>query len=354
MFMNRAAKALLPASMTDRRSGRDRRNSVREMTARLAALESSQAMLELSPVGLVLEVNPAFARLLATTEEALRGRPLAELLAPEDGAGAAWRQAADRLARGETFATRLRPLPGRGVPALLELAVTPVSGDEGVVARSLALARDVSAEVAQQQAAQQLALALDAASVALMVIDRDFVVTRLNRAAQELLTRHAGEFGKIWPGFDPARILGVPVDLLPGHPGQQRRMLGDASKLPYRTDLSVGEVKLALTVQASHDLVGGHDGYVVEWIEVTELRTQQGQLAAIDKAQAVIEFGLDGRVLHANANFLAALGYTLEEIRGQHHAMFVEPAYRQSPEYRAFWEKLSRGEYDAGQYQRIG
>ena len=80
----------------------------------------------------------------------------------------------------------------------------------------------------------------------------------------------------------------------------------------------------------------------------------EGQLAAISKAQAVIEFSLDGRILHANANFLATLGYSLEEIKGQHHSLFVDPAQRNNMEYRLFWEKLGRGEYDAGQYKRIG
>ena len=79
----------------------------------------------------------------------------------------------------------------------------------------------------------------------------------------------------------------------------------------------------------------------------------EGQIAAINKAQAVIEFSLDGKILHANDNFLHALGYTLDEVKGQHHSMFAEPAYRSTPEYAAFWEKLGRGEYDAGQYKRI-
>jgi methyl-accepting chemotaxis protein len=79
-----------------------------------------------------------------------------------------------------------------------------------------------------------------------------------------------------------------------------------------------------------------------------------GMINAINRVQAVIEFGLDGKILHANENFLKALGYSLEEIKGNHHSMFVDAAYRQSPDYRLFWEKLGRGEYDAGQYKRIG
>jgi methyl-accepting chemotaxis protein len=78
-----------------------------------------------------------------------------------------------------------------------------------------------------------------------------------------------------------------------------------------------------------------------------------GQIAAIGKSQAVIEFGLDGIILNANANFLNVLGYSLDEVKGKHHSMFVETAYRQSPEYKLFWERLGRGEYDAGQYKRI-
>jgi methyl-accepting chemotaxis protein len=77
------------------------------------------------------------------------------------------------------------------------------------------------------------------------------------------------------------------------------------------------------------------------------------QVAAIDRSQAVIEFSMDGRILSANENFLAVTGYSLDEVRGQHHSLFVEPGHRSSDEYRRFWEKLGRGEYDAGRYRRL-
>ena len=84
------------------------------------------------------------------------------------------------------------------------------------------------------------------------------------------------------------------------------------------------------------------------------LADMKGQIEAISKAQAVIEFKLDGTILHANENFCKTLGYTLDEIKGKHHSLFAEPAYAASGEYRQFWEKLNRGEYDSGQYKRIG
>jgi methyl-accepting chemotaxis protein len=78
-----------------------------------------------------------------------------------------------------------------------------------------------------------------------------------------------------------------------------------------------------------------------------------GKVAAISKAQAMIEFALDGTILTANANFLAAVGYDLHEVEGQHHRMFVDPAEREGEEYRAFWAALRRGEFQAAEFRRI-
>lgn len=79
-----------------------------------------------------------------------------------------------------------------------------------------------------------------------------------------------------------------------------------------------------------------------------------GQINAIRKSQAVIEFALDGTVQWANENFLTTLGYRLDEITGKHHSMFVEPVERNSPDYAEFWKALNRGEYQARQFKRIG
>jgi methyl-accepting chemotaxis protein len=92
-------------------------------------------------------------------------------------------------------------------------------------------------------------------------------------------------------------------------------------------------------------------------VDITEQMLAQadanGQVAAISKAQGVAEFELDGTIRAANDNFLRIMGYTLDEVRGKDHSMFVEPSVRESAEYRGLWEKLGRGEYDASQYKRI-
>jgi methyl-accepting chemotaxis protein len=89
-------------------------------------------------------------------------------------------------------------------------------------------------------------------------------------------------------------------------------------------------------------------------VDEREFENMRGQLAAINRVQAVIEFALDGTILTANQNFLAVMGYNLDEIKGRHHSMFVDADYRASNEYRSFWERLGRGDFEAGQYKRIG
>ncbi|HWA75494.1 MAG TPA: PAS domain-containing methyl-accepting chemotaxis protein [Polyangiaceae bacterium] len=85
-----------------------------------------------------------------------------------------------------------------------------------------------------------------------------------------------------------------------------------------------------------------------------ELNDLRGQLAAIGRSQAVIEFEMDGTIIAANQNFLDALGYRLEEIRGQHHSMFVEPTQRATLEYKQFWADLGKGNFRSAEYKRIG
>jgi len=115
-------------------------------------------------------------------------------------------------------------------------------------------------------------------------------------------------------------------------------------------------------LQASYNPVLDPDGNPVRVIkfatDVTDAKLKaaeyEGMIRAINRAQAVIEFGLDGTVLGANDNFLQIFGYTLDEIIGQHHRIFCDPGYAESPDYAQFWQRLARGEYDADEFKRIG
>jgi methyl-accepting chemotaxis protein len=91
--------------------------------------------------------------------------------------------------------------------------------------------------------------------------------------------------------------------------------------------------------------------------DITAIKKQsaedKGKLEALSRAQAIIEFTPSGEILTANENFLATLGYSLSEIVGRHHAMFCEPAYAKSAEYKAFWGDLANGLFAADQFTRI-
>nr|WP_295886328.1 methyl-accepting chemotaxis protein [uncultured Devosia sp.] len=124
----------------------------------------------------------------------------------------------------------------------------------------------------------------------------------------------------------------------------------------------VGKGGREVWIQASYNPVFDANGKLSRVVKIASDVTAQklaaadaqGQLAAIAKSQAVIEFNMAGEVLTANANFCAALGYQLSEIQGRHHRMFVEPSYANSDEYRRFWDGLGRGEYQAAEYLRLG
>jgi methyl-accepting chemotaxis protein len=114
-------------------------------------------------------------------------------------------------------------------------------------------------------------------------------------------------------------------------------------------------------LRASYNPVLDKSGKPVRVVKFATDVTQQtldraefeGKIRAIDRVQAVIEFELDGTIITANENFLRIFGYRLEDVVGKHHRLFCDPGYAESPEYAQFWQRLSRGEYDAGEFKRL-
>ena len=174
--------------------------------------------------------------------------------------------------------------------------------------------------------------ALDRVSTAIMLTDRDLRITYLNETGKQMLLQYAEHFRRLWAGFNPDDPIGACVDVFQEDPSQRRRLLEDASALAHRASIQVGPVTFALQMHANLDAGGNCVGAMLEWSDVTELRENAARLESIDKAQASIEFSLDGTILSANQNFLSAIGYSLDEIRGRHHSVFVEASYRDSSE----------------------
>ncbi len=199
-------------------------------------------------------------------------------------------------------------------------------------------------------------LATDAITANVLVADANFTITYLNRALAEFLKQAEADIRKDLPGFNVAKLIGSSIDVFHKKPEHQRRMLQHL-KAAHHATISVGGRSFDLIATPLMDDNGGRVGFVVEWADAT-VRLQNleyaAQAAAIGRAQAVIEFTMDGTVITANENFLHAIGYTLAEIKGRHHSMFVEPSARDGAPYREFWAKLNRGEFQSGEFKRIG
>lgn len=115
-------------------------------------------------------------------------------------------------------------------------------------------------------------------------------------------------------------------------------------------------------IEASYNPIMDRNGKVVSVtkfaIDVSKKHLKsmdhEGQIAAINRSQATIEFQPDGTIVSANDNFLDAMGYSLAEIQGKHHRMFVDPEFAKTSEYLTFWDNFKSGEPSVGQFKRIG
>lgn len=203
-----------------------------------------------------------------------------------------------------------------------------------------------------------MAKALDGAVTAVMMIDRDFNITYANQSTLDMLSEHEDTLKQIFPGFSVKGLVGANIDAFHKNPHHQRQLLSDPANLPYNTDVKVGPLAFRLNVTAMYDDGGSYVGNMLEWHDVTEEKLRHadihGQFDALNKVMGVISFNMDGTIIDINDNFLEVVGYSREEVVGQHHRMFAEPELASSPAYAEFWAKLNRGEFDSGEYKRVG
>lgn len=199
-------------------------------------------------------------------------------------------------------------------------------------------------------------MAAKTVSANLMVADNNLNIVYMNDAVTDLLRAAESDLKKELPHFNVATLVGTNIDVFHKNPEHQRKMLASLTAV-HRAMIQIGGRKFDLVATPLKNEDGSRAGVVVEWSDAS-VRLQNldfgAQVAAANRSQAVIEFAMDGTILSANENFLHTLGYTLNEIQGKHHGMFVPPAERDSPAYREFWAALNRGEFQAAEYKRIG
>jgi methyl-accepting chemotaxis protein len=333
----------------------ERQNSKSIAAGILTAIDTSYAYIEFDPSGHVLKANGNFCKLLGYTESEVVGKHHRTLV---DGAHAnspAYREFWDALNAGHTHVDVFKRITKAGQEVWIQATYAPVKDDQGRVVKVIKIATDVTATKldaanwrGQVDAIGKSQAVIEFSMDGKVLTANENFLQALGYSLAEIQGQHHSMF------VDPAFRASTEYRLFWDKLGR-----GEYDAGQYKR---IGKGGREVWIQAAYNPIFDLNGKPFKVVKyATDITAERllaadmsGQIVAIGKAQAVIEFGLDGKVLSANDNFLNTLGYTLSEIQGQHHSLFVDPAYRASPEYKMFWDKLGRGEHDAGQYRRIG
>jgi len=179
---------------------------------------------------------------------------------------------------------------------------------------------DITEELAKANHVARLQGSIDSSMQAVMMVDRDFIVTYVNQATMNLLSKYQMQFSAVFPGFNAQAIIGTCIDTFHKNPAHQRQMLADPSNLPYQTDISVGDLKFQLNVSATMDNEGNYVGNSLEWSDVTEVRKKELDVArlqsAVDGAQANLMIcDLDLVITYANPSVVQMLAGRADKLR---------------------------------------
>ncbi len=223
----------------------------------------------------------------------------------------------------------------------VEVPYTSRRDEIGDMARTVEVVRSTVVE------STRMKLALHNASANMMLADNDLNIIYLNPAIIGFLREAEPAIKKDLPQFGIDNLIGKNIDIFHKNPAHQRGMLAKLNET-FKTSIAIGGRNFNLLANPIFGKAGERLGYMVEWVD----GMAEGIVGAVNRAQAMIEFEIDGTIVKANDNFLKTTGYTLDEIRGKHHRMFCDSSVTDSADYIKFWEGLARGEFQQGDFAR--
>jgi methyl-accepting chemotaxis protein len=325
-----------------------------DLSAVYQALNKVQAIIEFELDGTVISANENFLRMFGYDLDEIVGKHHRIFCDPgyaeSPEYGAFWQ----KLGQGEYVAAEFKRLAKGGEEIWLQASYNPIFDKDGKPVKVVKFATNVTTSKLQTAEYEGKVEAISRAQ-AVIELELDGTVISANE--------------------NFLRIFGYSLDEIVGKHHRIFCDPGYAESPEYAEfwhKLGRGEYHAAefkrlakggkeIWLQASYNPIFDMDGKPVKVVkfamDVTAVKLQnaefEGKVQAISRAQAVIEFELDGTVISANENFLRIFDYSLDEIVGKHHQIFCDPGYAESPEYAEFWQKLGRGEYDAGEFKRI-
>ncbi len=331
------------------------RNRNAEFEAKLIAVGKTQAVIEFQLDGTIITANENFLAATGYQLDEIQGQHHRMFCDPEYAKSSEYKTFWKNLAKGEFVSGEFQRFGNEGQEIWINASYNPVLDASGKPVKVVKFATDIT-ETRNRNAEFEAKLIAVGKTQAVIEFQLDGTIITAN---ENFLAATGYQLDEIQ--------------------GQHHRMFCDpkyAKSSEYKTfwkNLAKGEFVSGefqrfgnegqeIWINASYNPVLDASGKPVKVVkfatDVTETRNRnaefEAKLSAVGKVQAVIEFQLDGTIITANENFLAATGYELNELQGQHHRMFCAPEYTESSEYKAFWEKLGRGEFVSGEFRRFG
>ncbi len=332
--------------------------SAKDVAAYGEAVDRVMAIVEFNTDGRVITANDNFLKALGYTLGEIKGQHHRMFCEPSDTSSPDYQAFWAKLSRGEAESGVYKRIGKGGKELWIQAAYLPVCGSDGGPSKVMAFATDVTAQRQEfENVRDELKVRTDIMNQTSIVSEADLKgdIVTVNEKFLEVSKYPKDEL--IGHGHNTTRHPDMPKEVFKqmwatiGRGQIFRGIVKNRAKdgTPYYVDACIAPFV-------------GKNGKPRKYLGVRYDITQQeiarqnmkGVMDAIDKTYACIEFNLDGTIMTANDNFLKTLGYSLEEIKGQHHRMFCDPAYTNTGEYSAFWQKLNRGEFDANIYRRIG
>jgi methyl-accepting chemotaxis protein len=323
--------------------------------AQATAIGKSQAVIEFEMDGKIITANQNFLDALGYRLEEIRGKHHSMFVAPGLRDSAEYRSFWANLNRGEYQSAEYKRLGKGGKEVWIQGSYNPIFDRNGKPCKVIKFATDITAQKVRsmEDAGKMAAIGRSQAVIEFdldgtIITANDIFLKVLGYSLAEIQGKHhsmfvapaerdSNAYREFWASLNRGEFQSAEYKRF-GKGGKEVWILASYNPILDDTGKPFRVVKFASDVSAQ------------------KLKTADfaGQIDAIGKSQAVIEFSMDGMVLGANENFLKTLGYSLAEIKGKHHSMFVPPEDRQSDAYRAFWASLNRGEFQAAEYGRIG
>jgi methyl-accepting chemotaxis protein len=331
------------------------RNSSGDAQAQVAAINRSQTVIEFAMDGTILTANQNFLNALGYRLEEIKGKHHSMFVPADQRDSADYRAFWAALNRGKYQAAEYKRIAKGGREVWIEASYNPVLDGNNKPIKVVKFAIDITQKKLRNLADAGKISAINRAQAVIefnldgtIVTANENFLKAMGYSLNEIQGKHhsmfveqaekdSAAYREFWAALNRGQYQAAEYKRI-GKGGKEVWILASYNPVLDENGKPFGVVKFATDVTAQK-------------LKFTDLG---GQIDAIGKSQAVIEFKLDGTIIHANENFLRALGYTLGEIAGKHHSMFVAQAERDGAAYRGFWAALGRGEFQAGEFKRIG